>query len=322
MYKAQWKEFLNEKQRGLIFDTETTGLGYTKGDILSLSWQVVNLHSWEKLSEGNVFFDWVSEERVNPIAIKTNGLTKEYLAELGTISRKEGIKIFQKSLSGANIVIAHNASFDKSFVDVTTEREGLEHIIWPVTFDTMTSMLNFCHLTKKGGGYKNPKLEELANVLEIDDKDIDYHQSCSDVELTKRCFRKIVEEGLIPPTISDIHKERNENKSYNFEPGHFKSVNIDGLDIEDDLLCEYDFCGKKCIVSGTSPYRNQLKELLPEAGAILTNGKPSGATNALIVGENVGPDKKRIALKQKENRPDSFHIFSQKAVAYKLGIMD
>ena len=39
MYKAQWKEFLNEKQTVLIFDTETTGLSSVDNDILSLSWQ-------------------------------------------------------------------------------------------------------------------------------------------------------------------------------------------------------------------------------------------------------------------------------------------
>lgn len=57
MYNAQWEEFLNEKQTVLIFDTETTGLSSVNNDILSLSWQVVKLHTWEKLSDGNVYFD-------------------------------------------------------------------------------------------------------------------------------------------------------------------------------------------------------------------------------------------------------------------------
>mgnify|MGYP004503846629 FL=1 len=127
---------------------------------------------------------------------------------------------------------------------------------------------------------------------------------------------------MIIPTTSDSHKEQKGTKKSKFEADHFKSVSVDGLDIEDELLYDFDFVGKKCIVSGISPYRDQLKKFLSEIGAILPKGKVSGSTNALIVGENVGPDKKKIALEQKGKRPDSFHIFSQEAVAYKLGLMD
>lgn len=322
MYKAQWEEFLNGKETCLIFDTETTGLSVANNDVLSLSWQIVNLHSWVKLCEGNVYFDWVSDERVSPTAIRINGLTKEHLAELGTISRKEGMKMFIEALRDVDIVVAHNAFFDKRFVDATIEREGLPHITWPIIFDTKNSTIEYCRIPKKGGGYKEPKLEELAHILDIDDTDIDHHQSCSDAELTKRCFRKLVEGGFVLPTVTGIHKEQKENRTSKFDADHFKSVSVDDLDIEDDFLCDYDFVGKKCIVSGMSPYRDKLKQLLPEIGAILTKGKLSGATNALIVGEDVGPDKKRLALEQKGKRPNSFHIFSQEAVAYKLGLID
>ena len=202
MNSEKWDEFLKEKQKALIFDTETSGLGYTKYDILSLSWQVIDLHSWSKLSEGDVYFDWVSDERVQPIAIKTNGLTKERLAELGTIDRAEGMKIFTEALADVDLVVAHNASFDKTFVDETVKRESLPTIEWPVIFDTQNSMTTFCRLPKKDGGYKNPKLEELADILEIAKIDIVLHQSSFDVELTKRCFRKIVEDGLVAPTIA------------------------------------------------------------------------------------------------------------------------
>lgn len=193
---------------------------------------------------------------------------------------------------------------------------------WPIIFDAKKSTTTYCRIPKRSGGYKEPKLEELAHILDIDETDIDYHQSISDVELTKRCFRKIVEEGLVLPTILNVHKEQKGNKSSKFETDHFKPVSVDGLDIENELLFDFDFVGKKCIVSGVSPYRAQLKKLLPKIGAILTGGNPSGVTNALIVGENVGPEKKKTALGQKEKRPNSFHIFSQEAVAYKLGLID
>ena len=84
---------------------------------------------------------------------------------------------------------------------------------WPIIFDAKKSTTTYCRIPKRSGGYKEPKLEELAHILDIDETDIDYHQSISDVELTKRCFRKIVEEGLVLPTILNVHKEQKGNNN-------------------------------------------------------------------------------------------------------------
>ena len=259
MNSEKWDEFLKEKQKALIFDTETSGLGYTKYDILSLSWQVIDLHLWSKLSEGNVYFDWVSDDRVQPIAIKTNGLTKERLAELGTIDRAEGMKMFKEALTDVDLVVAHNASFDKLYVDETVKRESLPSIEWPDFIDTKNSMTTFCSLPKKGGGYKEPKLEELADVLGIEKSDLVLHQSSFDVELTKRCFRKIVEDGLVAPTIAQFHAS-SEEKSSKHKTGNFGKTDTSGLIPEDELLSDFNFVGKKCIVTGSSSYINELKK--------------------------------------------------------------
>lgn len=247
MNSEKWDEFLKEKQKALIFDTETSGLGYTKYDILSLSWQVIDLHLWSKLSEGNVYFDWVSDDRVQPIAIKTNGLTKEKLAELGTIDRAEGMKMFKEALTDVDLVVAHNASFDKLYVDETVKRESLPSIEWPDFIDTKNSMTTFCSLPKKGGGYKEPKLEELADVLGIEKSDLVLHQSSFDVELTKRCFRKIVEDGLVAPTIAQFH-DPSEKRDSKHKAGHSGKTDTSGLNPEDELLSDFDFVGKNVLL--------------------------------------------------------------------------
>lgn len=320
MNREKWDEFLKEKQKVLIFDTETSGLGYTKYDILSLSWQVIDLHSWSKLSEGNVYFDWVSDDRVQPIAIKTNGLTKERLAELGTIDRAEGMKMFKEALTDVDLVVAHNASFDKLYVDETVKRESLLSIEWPDFIDTKNSMTTFCSLPKKGGGYKEPKLEELADVLGIEKSDLVLHQSSFDVELTKRCFRKIVEDGLVAPTIAQFH-DPSEKRDSKHKAGHSSKTDTSGLNPEDELLSDFDFVGKKCIVTGNSLYRNELKKELPNFGARVMKGNVSNTTDAFIYGEDLGADKKEKALVQKAKRPDSFHIFTHEAVVRKLGLI-
>lgn len=247
MNSEKWDEFLKEKQKALIFDTETSGLGYTQYDILSLSWQVINLYSWSKLSEGNVYFDWVSDERVSPISIRKNGLTKEKLAELGTIDRAEGMNMFKEALTDVDLVVAHNASFDKLFVDETIKRESLPSIEWTDFIDTKNSMTTFCSLPKKGGGYKEPKLEELADVLGIEKSDLILHQSSFDVELTKRCFRKIVEDGLVAPTIAQFH-DPSEKKSSKHKTGNFGKTDTSGLNPEDELLSDFDFVGKNVLL--------------------------------------------------------------------------
>lgn len=316
MNKGNWDEFLKEKQKALIFDTETSGFGYTKCDILSLSWQVIDLHSWSKLSEGNVYFDWVSDDRVQPIAIKTNGLTKERLAEFGTIDRAEGMKMFTEALAEVDLVVAHNVSFDKKFVDETVKRESLPSIEWPEIFDTMMSM----SVPKDDGGYKNPKLEELADVLGIEKTNLVLHQSSFDVELTKRCFRKIVVDDLVAPIIAQFNAP-SEKKPSKYESGHFGLTDIDGFIFEDKFLSDFDFEGKKCVVSGKSPYRNMLKEELPKIGAKVM-GDISGLTDVFIVSKDgVGSTKKAKALAEIAKRPGTLHVFTHEAVARKLGLI-
>lgn len=69
-------------------------------------------------------------------------------------------------------------------------------------FDTMEEMTDFCKIEywdwdEEDYEYKYPRLEELAECLNVDTSDINWHQSSSDVEVTVRCLRKIVEEKLV-----------------------------------------------------------------------------------------------------------------------------
>ena len=189
----KWNDYLAKKPRIIIFDTETTGLSKDDNDILSISWQIVDTKNWEVSSSGNIYFQWPEEiERVSIKAIEINKLTKERLEELGTIDQKEGINMFAEAVANSDLVVGHNVTFDMEFVDATIKRLGMNPIKWPTVFDTMKSMWKYCR--------KRPKLVELVHTLNIDDSDIDYHQSASDVEVTKRCFKTIVSNELTTPT--------------------------------------------------------------------------------------------------------------------------
>lgn len=191
--RVKWSDYLAKKPRIIIFDTETTGLSKDDNDILSISWQIVDTKTWEVSSSGNIYFQWPEEiERVSIKAIEINKLTKERLEELGTIDQKEGINMFAEAVANSDLVVGHNVTFDMDFVDATIKRLGMNPIKWPTVFDTMKSMWKYCR--------KRPKLIELVHTLNIDDSDIDYHQSASDVEVTKRCFKTIASNELTTPT--------------------------------------------------------------------------------------------------------------------------
>lgn len=188
-------------KRIVVFDTETSGLEAEYNVILSLSWQVLD-GNLNKIAEESRFFDWPKDHRrVECEAIEVNGLTEERLAELGTCDKETALQEFYKVVAGADLLVAHNGGFDAQFIaaDASEFDFGFDlkvKIYRTPMFDTMKNMTYFCRIPRGNGEYKWPRLYELADCLNVDTEDIDWHQSASDVEVTARCFRKIVEIGL------------------------------------------------------------------------------------------------------------------------------
>ena len=180
----------------LIFDTETGGLDAWRNDILQLSYQVIDGRSFRKVKEVNCYFPWPEDKsRVEWGAIQVNGLTEEFLAIQELADRYEAINEFIDELIGCDLCVAHNGEFDRKFINATARREGIYPFEWPPMIDTMKSTTNLCQLPSRSGrgGYKWPKLIELAECLRIKTDDINLHDSSADVELTKRCFIYLLE---------------------------------------------------------------------------------------------------------------------------------
>ena len=188
---------MNEIKKIVVFDTETSGLCAGDNVILSLSWQVLNA-DLEKVAEESRFFEWPEDEsRVQERAIEVNGLTRERLAELGTCDKRAALHEFAEVIDGADLLVAHNGGFDIGFVKADAMEANVAIDLSKPMFDTMLEMTDYCRIPRGNGEYKWPRLYELANCLGIDTEDIDWHQSASDVEVTARCFRKIVGMGMI-----------------------------------------------------------------------------------------------------------------------------
>ena len=196
--KKEWQKYLRKVKKIVVFDTETSGLNAGTNVVLSISWQVLD-NKLQKISEKTYYFDWPSDERrITDEAIYVNGLTKERLAELGTSDKAETLQEFADVITDADLLVAHNGGFDTRFI----KADALEACV-RISFqdkelwDTMHRMTNYCKIPRGRYEYKWPRLSELADKLRIRQDDIDYHQSAADVEVTARCFRAIVQRGIV-----------------------------------------------------------------------------------------------------------------------------
>ena len=194
---TEWSRFLRQQSKIVVFDCETSGLDSGWNVILSLSWQVLD-RKLRKVDEQTFYFDWPENpNKVSEGAIEVNGLTRERLAQLGTSSKADALRTFAAAVKDASLLVAHNGSFDRSFVLADAAREGITLDMGIPMWDTMIRMTNYCAIPRSGREYKWPKLMELAEIIKVDTADIDWHQSASDVEVTARCFRQIAGAGLV-----------------------------------------------------------------------------------------------------------------------------
>ena len=186
--------------RILIFDTETSGLNPQWNVILQLSYQIVDSESWSTQKTVNHYFPWPENKaRITQEAIDVNGLTEELLSSKQLSNRKTALEEFVADKDSCDLLVAHNLEFDKKFIIASCREEGVKYANsgWSMSYDTMKRMTNYCQIPKGyGNGYKWPKLTELADCLGVDYSQIALHDSSGDVELTKQCFRKIVNQGL------------------------------------------------------------------------------------------------------------------------------
>ena len=195
--------------RILIFDTETSGLNPQWNVILQLSYQIVDSDSWTTQKTVNHYFAWPEDKlRVTQEAITVNGLTEEVLASKQLSNRKTALEEFVADKDSCELLVAHNLEFDKKFIIASCREEGVKYANsgWGQSYDTMKRTTSYCQISKAwGNGYKWPKLTELADCLGVDYSQIALHDSSGDVELTKQCFKKIVNQGLYNmPKESDI----------------------------------------------------------------------------------------------------------------------
>lgn len=99
-------------------------------------------------------------------------------------------------LMEGSVIVAHNAEFDLSFMEMEFERAGLKLPELPV-IDTL-------HIARHIGGFSNHRLGTIAKELDISAEN--WHRALSDVEMTRKIFEHFMvilkKDGAV--TVADV----------------------------------------------------------------------------------------------------------------------
>lgn len=147
----------------LYFDTETSGLH--PGEICQLSYIVEDKNS---VRAKNIFFN---VKNVEYSAYLVHGFSVEKLAILsGGKTFKEHIDKIEADFGRADVVVAHNYSFDSAFMRKEFERAGRSYCV-KNEFCSMKKATPICKLKRSSSPcYKYPKLAEFCTHFGVDDE--------------------------------------------------------------------------------------------------------------------------------------------------------
>ncbi|MFA7170885.1 MAG: 3'-5' exonuclease [Candidatus Paceibacterota bacterium] len=189
----------------LFFDTETTGL--------PRDWNapVDKLDNWPRL----VQLAWLLydengkklDERAHIVkpegflipseSAKVHGITNEKALAEGEDLRFV-LEEFAERIAEANLLVAHNMSFDEKIMGAEFLRGKMETELFQTErICTMLSSIDFCRIPSSGGsGYKWPRLSEL--YIKLFGKDFEgAHDALVDTSACARCFFELMEKSII-----------------------------------------------------------------------------------------------------------------------------
>lgn len=166
--------------REIILDTETTGLDFRLDRIIELGGvELVN-----KFPTGRTFHEYINpgDRRVHPEAQAVHGISDADLAdkpEFGDIAEK-----FLEFIEGANIV-AHNASFDASFINAELERIGADPVPPDRVIDTLA-------IARRKHPMGPNSLDALCRRYGIDNGHRTLHGALLDSELLAEVYIELI----------------------------------------------------------------------------------------------------------------------------------
>lgn len=145
------------KERLVVVDVETTGIDADKYSLVSIGAVKINDPNDTFYGECDI---WPGAA-IDSGALRVNGMKIEEITAGERQSEAELTKAFVDWLPKDPIMIAHNASFDRDFIDAACKRGNINNPFGFRTLDVHTFV--FMHLMRKGENI--PKNLSLNNCL-------------------------------------------------------------------------------------------------------------------------------------------------------------
>lgn len=174
------------KTKVVCFDVETTGLSDKEDYIIQLAMSKFDINTFEIVDSKNWYIEPIHAYEISPGAIKTHGITKEYLKEHG-VNIKDIAQEIIDFVEDSDYLTYNGNSFDVRFIYKDLKMAGYEFPIKGKQFYDaylMYKKFNPCTLSHV---YESLTGEEMA----------DAHDAFSDVEATISVFRELMKNTTI-----------------------------------------------------------------------------------------------------------------------------
>lgn len=171
-------DYLREHCNGiLVLDTETSGLSFTKDEIIEFS--AVRLewdNGWKPVAEVDKFIRMTDDRKLDPKITSLTGITDQMLLEQG-IFKGQLCEILAQLMTPGTMITAYNAQFDLLFLYYLLSKHGDARILKDQPkLDLLTVYRD-----------RMPYPHKLCNAIEaynLQDKVCNSHRAIDDVRAT------------------------------------------------------------------------------------------------------------------------------------------
>lgn len=188
--------------REIVFDTETTGLDPKSGDKLV---EIGAVELINHMPTGVTYHQYINPEREVPEeAYKVHGLNLEYLKDFPTF--REIAKEWMDFVGDDGILVAHNASFDISFINYELQGCGYPGYEWDRVIDTL-------EIARQKFPHSKVNLDALCKRFGVDNTSRTLHGALLDAQLLAEVYLELL--GGQEPSMQlgeDAHRDSVVNK--------------------------------------------------------------------------------------------------------------
>ena len=207
--------------REIVFDTETTGFDYEKGE------RLVEIGAVELINHvptGVTYHQYINPEKEVPEeVVRVHGLTYEFLKDYPTFDKiaKDWLEFV-----GDATLVAHNASFDMNFVNYELKQIGLPEIARERFVDT----LEIARMLFPGA---RCSLDALCKRYGIDNSSRTFHGALLDAQLLSEVYLELLG-GKEPSFLQEAKKEQKQTSTNGSEQKKYREPRVFAVSDEEE----------------------------------------------------------------------------------------